>query len=318
MSILGIAVWVSCPHTEGKRTFRDPRSGECANCQGSDKVLKNCPIDEFVAMLSPPSVGGAEGPPEPRCRVCGAPEADHAPLDRGRCLAKASEQRTSEPCPNSISGRHEPRLTGGGGEYCEHCDADLPPRPTKPVIEVEYREGGWIKDGVMAICPECKRVKEGTMGWHVMHEESCKWKPAGTWFDERLKNEMALRTDHPVSLDDAYRNGWNAAIEDAAHMLDGYSDQLESGGAEEMCRAAINCEEIVRRRSKVGPRSETATPKLVFVHPTEAEALRSVVNAARSVRSAWSDDTRESMNVEMASLIDALEALPAVPTGSEE
>ncbi len=35
------------------------------------------------------------------------------------------------------------------------------------------------------------------MSWHVMHDESCKWKPAGTWFDERLKNEMALRTDYP-------------------------------------------------------------------------------------------------------------------------
>lgn len=30
---------------------------------------------------------------EVRCTVCGAPEADHAPLDKGRCLMKAHEAR---------------------------------------------------------------------------------------------------------------------------------------------------------------------------------------------------------------------------------
>lgn len=58
-------------------------------------------------------------------------------------------------------------------------------------VPEEFREGGWLADGVMAVCPECKQVKEGTIGWHIEHEKTCKWKPAGTWFTERLKNEYA-------------------------------------------------------------------------------------------------------------------------------
>jgi hypothetical protein len=62
---------------------------------------------------------------------------------------------------------------------------------------IEYREGGWIKDGNMAVCPGCKQVQEGTVGWYLQHEKSCKWKPAGTWFEDRLASELRACTDYP-------------------------------------------------------------------------------------------------------------------------
>lgn len=53
-----------------------------------------------------------------------------------------------------------------------------------------YGEGGWIRKGYLAICPECGDVKEGTVGWHLDHERKCEWKPAGTWFTKRLASEL--------------------------------------------------------------------------------------------------------------------------------
>jgi hypothetical protein len=52
-----------------------------------------------------------------------------------------------------------------------------------------YREGGWLADGVMAVCPECRQVLEGTMGWHAQHEKVCDWVPAGTWLKKRVAAE---------------------------------------------------------------------------------------------------------------------------------
>lgn len=76
-------------------------------------------------------------------------------------------------------------------------------RTTK--AELEYREGGWIKDGNMAVCPECKQVQEGTVGWHLLHEKSCKWKPAGTWFEERLTNEMHAEIPPIPTFEEAWK-----------------------------------------------------------------------------------------------------------------
>lgn len=59
--------------------------------------------------------------------------------------------------------------------YLAHRDGRS--APASPV----YLEGGWLSEGAMALCPECKQVKEGTVSWGLWHASQCDWRPAGTW-----------------------------------------------------------------------------------------------------------------------------------------
>lgn len=74
--------------------------------------------------------------------------------------------------------------------------------------KIEYWEGGWIKEGNLALCPECKQVKEGTISWHMQHEKTCSWNPAGTWLKKRIESEIVedrkQRTDKAMSDDVAW------------------------------------------------------------------------------------------------------------------
>lgn len=53
-----------------------------------------------------------------------------------------------------------------------------------------YLEGGWLQEGLNALCPECKRAKEGTVSWGLWHESKCAWRPAG-WADDRKQRVSA-------------------------------------------------------------------------------------------------------------------------------
>lgn len=48
-----------------------------------------------------------------------------------------------------------------------------------------YSEGGWLWQGSIVLCPECKAVREGTVSWCLAHNKTCSWRPAG------------LQTDYP-------------------------------------------------------------------------------------------------------------------------
>lgn len=39
-----------------------------------------------------------------------------------------------------------------------------------------YDEDGWVIDGAVALCPRCKRVREGTAAWAIEHARSCGWR----------------------------------------------------------------------------------------------------------------------------------------------
>lgn len=47
-------------------------------------------------------------------------------------------------CPNSHSGKHEPRLRSNGEEYCDHCDQDLP--TPSPASEYFCRHCSLVRD----------------------------------------------------------------------------------------------------------------------------------------------------------------------------
>ncbi len=178
------------------------------------------------------------------------------------------------------------------------------PRPTKPLAT-------GTSDGnihmTAKVCDECGHFH--SMCVAQAKRDRSDYPRIDAWKDQ---------DDKPLPEDEEIR----AAFPTYSGRHDTYAQAMRLVGARHSkggLVALVNWLLVRRIQMTIGdPCSETAVPKLVFVHPTEAEALRAVVKAARSVRSAWSDDTRESMNVEMAALIDALEALPAVPTGSTE
>ncbi len=247
------------------------------------------------------------------------------------CLVHDPAQRASDASPCQYPGCH-----GSGTAHILECPDN--PRTTKPlpvgaefydaVLEEandlsqtlgqgrNYHGSGKCSSDWHDGWEACAKPVEQSLRGILAKYEACSDYPrnAVVWADE------ATPFDGPQVLALLKENSRLREIVEAANRL---CDELWDDDCH-VCMGddgehAEDCELVVLdAKLREPPRSETATPKLVFVHPTEAEALRSVVNAARSVRSAWSDDTRESMNVEMASLIDALEALAAVPTGGTD
>jgi hypothetical protein len=53
----------------------------------------------------------------------------------------------------------------------------VPPVPRPPIKHDDFDAEGWVIDGAVALCPQCRRVREGTAGWFLSHSSSCGWRP---------------------------------------------------------------------------------------------------------------------------------------------
>lgn len=89
-----------------------------------------------------------------------------------------------------------------------------------PTARPQYEEGGWLREGTLEICPECKAAKEGTASWFLLHEKGCTWKPAGTWLAERIRSERALEREACVKPPTLYA---------VAHRVHAIADEAPHG-----------------------------------------------------------------------------------------
>ncbi len=200
----------------GMETILWHASGECRHT--ADQHMQCFEVIETIAktVRSPlPRPNEAKREIPFACPVCSQPIK---PYDHGKCAqcgwSDGREPRTgqatnpTDPLPTifkdqAVEIRQTPEF-----QYLavllimqrESIEATMGARTDK--AEPEYGEGGWLRQGDLAVCPECKSVLEGTISWNLAHEKSCAWKPAGTWFATRLKNELAQRSEtaHPVMV----------------------------------------------------------------------------------------------------------------------
>jgi hypothetical protein len=91
--------------------------------------------------------------------------------DLGRIAASYQEQarRIGDEEPHAVDRRQ--RLNRAAA----HLLLALAELDGIPVVT--YTPDGWLRDGSLALCPRCKKVREGTASWAIAHEADCGWSP---------------------------------------------------------------------------------------------------------------------------------------------